>query len=98
MRVTRATPKGPAAILARLFTAGGNGLPLPLARHLLKLEFTPDDLARMHELAEKNQQGQLSAEERNELEDYVTAADLLSLLQSQARKKLGAKAGGNRHG
>jgi hypothetical protein len=42
----------------------------------------------MRELAERNQEGQLSTEEREELDDFVKIGDLLAILQSKARKLL----------
>jgi hypothetical protein len=98
MHVTREVSKSPAAILARLFETGRGEMTRELARHVLRLGFPEDDLARMHELAEKNQEGSLSPAEQEELGSYVTAADWLSLLQSKARKKLGVKPGSGKHG
>jgi hypothetical protein len=98
MQVTREAPKSPAAILARLFETGRGQMTRELARHILKLGFPQEDLARMHELAEKNQEGGISPAEQQELDNYVTAADWLSLLQSKARKKLGVKPGSGNHG
>ena len=42
----------------------------------------------MTELAERNQGGDLSAEEREELDSYVRSGHLLALLHSKARKSL----------
>ena len=42
----------------------------------------------MHELARKNQEGRISAEELAELDGYVTVADLLGILKSKARQRL----------
>jgi len=98
MQVTTAAPKSPAAILARLFQTGRGEMTRQLARHILGLGFPEEDRARMHDLAERNQEGTLTPEDLEELDYYVTAADWLSLLQSQARKKLGAKPGSGNHG
>ena len=98
MQVTTAAPKSPAAILARLFETGRGEMTRQLARHILRLGFPEEDRARMHELAEKNQEGSLTPGEQEELDCYVTAADWLSLLQSKARKKLGVKPGSGHHG
>jgi len=98
MQVTTAVPKSPAAILARLFETGRGAMTRQLARHILRLGFPAEDQARMHALAEKNQEGSLAPGELEELDYYVTAADWLSLLQSQARKKLGVKPGSGNHG
>jgi hypothetical protein len=42
----------------------------------------------MHELSLKSQEGRISAQELDELDSYITAGDLLALLQSKARKTL----------
>jgi hypothetical protein len=60
----------------------------PLARHLLKLSFPPDDEARMRELAEKNREGQITPGELALLDEYVRVGTVLSILQSRARKLL----------
>jgi hypothetical protein len=58
------------------------------ARGILKLEFSDCDLARMHELAVKNQEGTLSTAELEELDNWVKVGDLIAILQSKARKIL----------
>ena len=98
MQRPTAAPKSPAAILARLFQAGRGEMTRQLARHILGLGFPEEDRARMHDLAERNQEGTLTPDELEELDYYVTAADWLSLLQSQARKKLAEKPGSGNHG
>jgi hypothetical protein len=45
----------------------------------------------MHELARRNQAGELSAEEQDELFAYTKAGTLMSILQSKARRVLGVK-------
>jgi hypothetical protein len=59
-----------------------------LARKILKLDYSEANHARMAELARKSNEGLLSDDERKELESYVVAGDLLSLLQSKARVSL----------
>jgi hypothetical protein len=76
---------GEATIFARLLEAQNGELSAALARYLLKLGFSPQDKTRMHELAVKNQEGRISAEE---LDSYIKAGDLLAILQSKARKAL----------
>ena len=78
----------PAAIFARLWEPENGELPKTLARHILKLRFSKQDQARMHELAERNQEGRISAGELEELDSYVAVGDLLALLQSRARRTL----------
>jgi hypothetical protein len=88
---TAQTTKGntnEAAIFARLWERGNGGLSPVLARHIVKLGFSDEDKARMHELAVKNQEDQLSPEEREELDSYIKVGDLLAILQSKARRLL----------
>lgn len=86
-----------AAIFARLWDAEG-GLSPQLARHVLKLAFSEADMARMHLLAERNQNGKLTPAERAELDNFVKVGDLLAILQSKARKLLKQPAARNGHG
>jgi hypothetical protein len=75
------------AILARILSNGKAFTPA-LARHLLKLGFSPEDKARMHDLAVRNQSGLLTPEELEELRSYASAGCLLGILQSKARQSL----------
>jgi hypothetical protein len=77
-----------AAIFGRVFADGRQALTPELARHILALGFSDEDKARMHELALKNQEGRISAEELRDLDSYVKVADLVAILQSKARKLL----------
>jgi hypothetical protein len=75
-------------IFARLIKADQTDLCRELARYILKLGFEEQDQNRMRELAERNQDGRLTSEEREELENYVKAGHLLALLHSKARRSL----------
>jgi hypothetical protein len=77
-----------AAIFGRLIESERGDMPPDLARYILSLRFRPEDKARMHELAVRNQGGRLSAPEWEELQNYVNVGHLLALLQSKARKSL----------
>jgi len=88
---------GAAAIFARLWE-GEQGLTVPVARHVLKLGFGDADKARMRELAGRNGRGELSDEEREELDNFVKVGDLLAVLQSRARKFLKHAQHRNGHG
>jgi hypothetical protein len=77
-----------AAIWARLISPENTCLSPEAARSLLELRFSEQDQARMNELAQKNRDGLLTAEERQELESYVKVRDVLSLLHLKARKSL----------
>jgi hypothetical protein len=76
------------AIWARVIGPEQNGLSRAAARSILELRFSEADLARMNELARRNNEGQLSPQERKELECYVKVGDVLSLLHLKARKSL----------
>jgi hypothetical protein len=82
------TPAAEAAIWARVIEPESNGLPRAAARALLGLTFSEWDKDRMNELAQKNREGLLTAEERRELECYVKVGDVLSLIHLKARKSL----------
>jgi hypothetical protein len=80
--------KSEAAIFGRVFANGRQTLSPELARHVLGLSFGGEDKARMHELAVGNQEGALSAEDKEELHNYINVGHLLAILQSQARQAL----------
>jgi hypothetical protein len=77
-----------AAIFARLWDTERGKLSPELARHVLRLVFSAEDRARMHELAVKNQEGQITPAEAEEFDNYVKVGDLLAILQSKSRKLL----------
>ncbi len=79
------------AIFGRVIGAEIGDLPRTLARYILTLGFPKDDQSRMLELAERNQDGELTQEEREELDNFVRAGHLLALLHSKARRSLGRK-------
>jgi hypothetical protein len=90
MPKARPKPTAPTevAILGRVLSNGAEGLPASLARYLLSVGFSEADEVRMLELAARNQGGDLSSEEREELLGYARAGCLLGVLQSIARKAL----------
>ena len=73
-----------AAIFARVW----DNMPNSFARQIVKLRFSDADLARMHELSERNRCGTLTNSEEEELDNFVKAADLLAIVQSKARRML----------
>ena len=85
---TTPTDTSEAAIFARLFEGQNGNLSQLVARKLLDITFTASDQARMEELAQRNQQGRLTAQEREELANYVKVGDLLAILHSKARQAL----------
>jgi hypothetical protein len=76
------------SILRRLIDSGHEQLSPGAAEAVLHIRFSDTDQARVQELAAKSNRGSLSAEEADEYEAYISAADLLSLWQSKARMSL----------
>lgn len=62
-----------------------------VAQYLLDLRFPQSDLDRMHELAEKAREGNLTLEEQIEMDNYERVGQVLSLLKSKARLSLQKK-------
>lgn len=76
------------AIFARLLEADHGRMRRDLAHYILGLGFNDEDQRRMRDLAARNQEGALSADEQDELRNYVKAGHLLALLHSRARRAL----------
>ena len=85
------TCAGDSFILSRILAGGSNGLSPEVARHFLSVTFSDADKALMHELAVKNREGTISAEELQDLDNYIKAGDLLAMLKSKARLALRKK-------
>src|SRR5262245_56526537 len=97
--VARRSKTSEAAIFSRVWEDETKALSPTVARHVLKLKFSEQDQARMHDLAAKNRAGKLSTEEAEEFDNFVKVGDLLALLQSKARQRLRkTRAGVARHG
>jgi hypothetical protein len=60
------------------------------ARRILDLRIDPEIQARVAALAERANEGELTAEERDEYLSYVEAADLLAIFKLKARRHLEA--------
>ena len=75
-------------ILEGLIDPGNGEFSPELARHVLGMRFSEERAARYESLAEKNQGGGLTSEEREELEAFVTVNTLLMILKSKARRSL----------
>jgi len=76
------------AIWGRLLGSNKATLVPEVAWSILKLEFPPEDIARMHELSSKAKQGPLSPEEKDELESYSRVGSILGIMKSKARVAL----------
>lgn len=77
-------------ILSRVIDADDETLSPEVARALLRWRFRQPDVDRMQELADRNTEGDLSPEERRDLENYVRVGRLLAVLQAKARLSLQA--------
>jgi hypothetical protein len=77
-----------ARILTRVIQRKRASLPKAAAKAMLEFQFPESDVGRMHELAEKNQEGKLTRSEGEELEAYLRVGRLLDLLSAQARLAL----------
>jgi hypothetical protein len=75
-------------ILDEIVTSAGEELPAEAARAFLDLRFRQSAIDRMNDLAERNQNGSLSADEQSELDAYRRAGSLMNLLQAKARISL----------
>jgi hypothetical protein len=77
-------------VLDRLLDPVGRCLSVEAARELAGLRADEETQAKVRELAEKCNEGTLSAEERAEYEAYVMAANIVAILQAKARARLAA--------
>ena len=83
-----ATATNEAAIWESVIHPNGELRRRDVARSILRLSFTPDERARMHEPAVRNQDGTLTTEEESELDHYNRVGSLLSIMKAKARKLL----------
>ena len=80
-----ATPKKTGAtVLSRALEMRGGEMPPEGARFVLGLGIREEDRERMLELLAKQQRGEITAGEREDLESYVEADNVLSILRAQA--------------
>lgn len=59
-----------------------------VARKIIALRAAPDVQARAEELAEKANEGTLTAAEDAEYKEFVEAVDIVSIIQAKARRFL----------
>ena len=79
---------GPTSALERLLRPLSRELSADLARALVNVQADAETQARYDELAEKLSAGQLTAEEKAELESIVRANTFLGVLKAEARALL----------
>lgn len=85
---TNAQPVTEAEILAAVIAPQKPTWPAELSRMVLDLRFTPEQVATMTDLAQRNNAGELSDDERTDLASYVHVSNFLSLAHSKARLSL----------
>lgn len=86
------TPRSETAVLERLLAPVSESLNATAARKLVRLKADAKTQARVDALARKCNEGELTPEERREYERYVTAGNLIAILQAHARLLLAKKA------
>jgi hypothetical protein len=86
------TPKQHTVMLTRLLEPLGRCLTPDVAKELVNLRAEPSVQARLEELANKNTEGVLTPEERDEYETAVRVIEFIAVLQAKARAIL------NHHG
>ena len=75
-------------ILDRLLEPVGNKMPLEYAKELVEFRASPEVQARIDQLADKCNEGELTDAERDEYDDYLQAIHLIGILQRKARRVL----------
>ena len=73
------------AALERLLDPVSRSLNIEAARKLAQLKADSKTQARIDELARKCNEGELTPAERSEYERYVTAGNIIAILQAKAR-------------
>jgi len=76
------------AVLEEMLEPVSRCFGLETARALVGLRVNEQTQARVDELAEKCNEGQLTPDERAEYEEYVQASTLIGILQAKARRVL----------
>jgi hypothetical protein len=79
---------GDAAILARLIRPRNNDLRAPDAKAFLNIRIEGDELARLQDLLARNQDGNLSPDDKADLESYLRVSAFLDLMHAKARRSL----------
>ncbi len=79
---------GEKSVLDRVLGAVVGEMPADYAQRVLAVGFTADEHARYTELSEKSQIGTLTDPERLELDELLTANDLLTILHAKAKLSL----------
>lgn len=78
-------------VLSKLLDPVGRMMPTEFARRIVELRASPDVQARIDELADRCNEGELTPEERAEYDAYIDAIDVVSILQAKARSVLASR-------
>ena len=87
-------PEQDTTLLDGLLEPFGECLTPEVAQKLVKLRVSSAVITRVEELADKCNEGELTAEERAEYESYVHVNDVMTLLKARAQKFLQAISNG----
>jgi hypothetical protein len=83
------------AILRRVIEPEKPELPAPLARMILRWQFSNWDRQQMHGLLEKAKRGTLTPTDRIQASNYERIGHFLSILKSKSRRSLKTKSNGS---
>jgi hypothetical protein len=75
-------------ILSELFSPEAPPMSLAVAEWAMSLKLTKDQKARMLELAELASRGEITEEQRREMDSHLDAGNILTLLHAKARLSL----------
>jgi hypothetical protein len=84
-RMSSMSRRNGTAVLERLLDPVSQCLNVEAARKLVRLKADAKTQARVDEFARKCNEGELTPKEHSEYELYVTAGNLIAILQAQAR-------------
>jgi hypothetical protein len=77
------------SVLERAMNAEHRPLSAQTAQEILRWHLTPEDDRKMSGLEEKSRLGSLTEEETEDLREFCTTIDLLSLMHLRAKEALG---------
>jgi hypothetical protein len=83
-----ASPVTDAEILAEVIGCDRPDMPADVARSFLSFQFSDDQKERMRELADRNNRGILSDQERLLMDSFLRVGHFLALIQAKARLSL----------
>lgn len=75
-------------ILEELIEPAEGGFSQEHAQYVLGIKFSEEMVRRYQDLASRNQEGELTPDEKNELKGFATANSILMILKLKARRSL----------